>query len=86
MHSDHSIGYPDLIFTPWVMGRSAPSTSMVQLGTFFGTWTLGGDHLLSVSNPNTTIQFITDSQMSFPNSCRLVITRVSDGPVRFPVP
>jgi len=24
MHSDHTIGYPDLIFTPWVMGRSAP--------------------------------------------------------------
>jgi ribonuclease BN (tRNA processing enzyme) len=22
MHSDHTIGYPDLIFTPWVMGRS----------------------------------------------------------------
>jgi ribonuclease BN (tRNA processing enzyme) len=20
MHSDHTIGYPDLIFTPWVMG------------------------------------------------------------------
>jgi ribonuclease BN (tRNA processing enzyme) len=24
MHSDHTIGYPDLIFTPWVMGRSEP--------------------------------------------------------------
>lgn len=24
MHSDHTIGYPDLVFTPWVMGRSAP--------------------------------------------------------------
>jgi ribonuclease BN (tRNA processing enzyme) len=23
MHSDHTIGYPDLIFTPWVMGRRA---------------------------------------------------------------
>ena len=22
LHSDHTIGYPDLIFTPWVMGRS----------------------------------------------------------------
>ena len=21
MHSDHTLGYPDLIFTPWVMGR-----------------------------------------------------------------
>lgn len=24
MHSDHTVGYPDLIFTPWVMGRREP--------------------------------------------------------------
>jgi ribonuclease BN (tRNA processing enzyme) len=24
MHSDHTIGYPDLIFTPWTMGRCEP--------------------------------------------------------------
>jgi ribonuclease BN (tRNA processing enzyme) len=24
LHSDHTIGLPDLILTPWVMGRSAP--------------------------------------------------------------
>jgi ribonuclease BN (tRNA processing enzyme) len=24
MHSDHTIGYPDLIYTPWVMGRDEP--------------------------------------------------------------
>jgi len=24
MHSDHTAGYPDLIFTPWVMGRDTP--------------------------------------------------------------
>lgn len=24
MHSDHAIGYPDLIYTPWVMGRDEP--------------------------------------------------------------
>lgn len=24
MHSDHTTGYPDLIFTPWVMGRREP--------------------------------------------------------------
>ena len=26
MHSDHTIGYPDLIFTPWVAGRHDPLT------------------------------------------------------------
>jgi ribonuclease BN (tRNA processing enzyme) len=24
LHSDHTLGYPDLIFTPWTIGRSAP--------------------------------------------------------------
>ena len=24
LHSDHTTGYPDLIFTPWTMGRNAP--------------------------------------------------------------
>jgi ribonuclease BN (tRNA processing enzyme) len=24
LHSDHTAGYPDLIFTPWVMGRKVP--------------------------------------------------------------
>jgi ribonuclease BN (tRNA processing enzyme) len=24
LHSDHTIGYPDLIFTPWVIGRKIP--------------------------------------------------------------
>ena len=26
MHSDHTIGYPDLIFTPWIAGRHDPLT------------------------------------------------------------
>src|SRR6266851_4066243 len=26
LHSDHTVGYPDLIFTPWVMGRQSPLT------------------------------------------------------------
>jgi ribonuclease BN (tRNA processing enzyme) len=24
LHSDHTLGYPDLIFTPWVLGRDEP--------------------------------------------------------------
>jgi ribonuclease BN (tRNA processing enzyme) len=24
LHTDHTLGYPDLIFTPWVLGRKAP--------------------------------------------------------------
>ena len=24
LHSDHTVGYPDLIFTPWTIGRRLP--------------------------------------------------------------
>jgi len=33
LHSDHTIGYPDLIFTPWVMGRDVPLTVYGPTGT-----------------------------------------------------
>ena len=30
LHSDHTLGYPDLIFTPWVMGRKSPLAVMAR--------------------------------------------------------
>ena len=27
LHSDHTLGYPDLIFSPWVLGRKEPLTA-----------------------------------------------------------
>ena len=30
LHSDHTAGYPDLILTPWVMGRDAPGDLIVD--------------------------------------------------------
>jgi len=33
LHSDHTIGYPDLIFTPWVMERSEPLKVFGPYGT-----------------------------------------------------
>ncbi len=41
LHSDHTIGYPDLIFTPWVMGRDVPLTVYGPTGTASMT-----DHIL----------------------------------------
>jgi ribonuclease BN (tRNA processing enzyme) len=41
LHSDHTIGYPDLIFTPWVMGREVPLSVYGPTGT--GSMT---DHIL----------------------------------------
>ncbi len=33
LHSDHTAGYPDLILTPWVMGRDEPMEVYGPLGT-----------------------------------------------------
>ena len=33
LHSDHTIGYPDLILTPWVMGRDEPLSVYGPVGT-----------------------------------------------------
>lgn len=33
LHSDHTVGYPDLIFTPWVMERDAPLKVFGPKGT-----------------------------------------------------
>jgi ribonuclease BN (tRNA processing enzyme) len=41
LHSDHTLGYPDLIFTPWVMHRSEPLEVYGPRGTKAMT-----DHLL----------------------------------------
>jgi ribonuclease BN (tRNA processing enzyme) len=33
LHSDHTVGYPDLIFTPWVIGRKEPLNVYGPAGT-----------------------------------------------------
>lgn len=33
LHSDHTLGYPDLIFTPWVIGRVEPLEVYGPIGT-----------------------------------------------------
>jgi len=45
LHSDHIIGYPDLIFTPWVMGRSRPIEIYGPQGTQEMT-----DHIIKAFN------------------------------------
>ena len=45
LHSDHTIGYPDLIFTPWIAGRRKPLEVYGPKGTQAMT-----DHILSAYN------------------------------------
>jgi len=33
LHSDHTLGYPDLIFSPWVLGRTEPLVAYVTSAT-----------------------------------------------------
>src|SRR5688572_23817414 len=33
LHSDHTVGYPDLIFSPWVLGRRVPIDVYGPTGT-----------------------------------------------------
>ena len=33
LHSDHTLGYPDLIFSPWVLGRTEPLQVYGPVGT-----------------------------------------------------
>ncbi|HUR57248.1 MAG TPA: MBL fold metallo-hydrolase [Opitutaceae bacterium] len=33
LHSDHTLGLPDLIFSPWVLGRTAPFEAYGPVGT-----------------------------------------------------
>jgi ribonuclease BN (tRNA processing enzyme) len=59
LHSDHTLGLPDLVLTPWVMGRQAPlelygpegSTTMVN-GIMSG-WAEDIDHRLHDLQPAT---------------------------------
>jgi ribonuclease BN (tRNA processing enzyme) len=33
LHTDHTLGLPDLIFTPWIMGRTVPLELYGPIGT-----------------------------------------------------
>lgn len=45
LHSDHTLGYPDLILTPWIMGRTIPLEIYGPRGTQKMT-----DHILKAYN------------------------------------
>jgi ribonuclease BN (tRNA processing enzyme) len=56
LHSDHTVGYPDLIFTPWVMGRKAPLEVYGPQGTKAMT-----DHVLSAWQADIDERIATES-------------------------
>jgi len=51
LHSDHTLGYPDLLFTSWVMGRKAPLRVIGPPGTQQMT-----DHLVAAWSEDIDIR------------------------------
>ena len=51
LHTDHTVGYPDLIFTPWVLGRDSPLRVYGPSGTKTMT-----DHLLAAYDEDIHIR------------------------------
>jgi ribonuclease Z len=51
LHSDHTLGYPDLIFTSWVMGRTKPMEAYGPPGLRKMT-----DHLLAAYAEDITVR------------------------------
>lgn len=51
LHSDHTLGYPDLIFTSWVMGRKKPMQAYGPAGLQKMT-----DHLLAAYAEDITVR------------------------------
>jgi ribonuclease BN (tRNA processing enzyme) len=61
LHSDHTIGLPDLISTPWIMGRTAPLAVYGPAGTaamtthIFAAWSADNDiRINGLEKGNTT--------------------------------
>lgn len=51
LHSDHTVGYPDLIFSPWVLGREEPLVVYGPVGIAAMT-----DHLLQAYQEDIRIR------------------------------
>ncbi len=59
LHSDHTVGYPDLIFTPWVMGRKVPLEVYGPKGTKAMT-----DHILAAWQADIEERISTETWQS----------------------
>jgi ribonuclease BN (tRNA processing enzyme) len=73
MHSDHTLGYPDLIFTPWVMGRREPLHVYGPRGIKAMT-----EHVLKAWEVDIDVRTNGVSQHS-PGGCRAIAHEIEAG-------
>jgi ribonuclease BN (tRNA processing enzyme) len=73
LHSDHTAGYPDLILTPWVLGRSCPLQVFGPAGTRALT-----DHILAAYREDIR-ERIDGAEPANLEGCRVVVREVEPG-------
>jgi ribonuclease BN (tRNA processing enzyme) len=73
LHSDHTLGYPDLILTPWVLGRSEPLAVYGPVGTQAMT-----DHILQAYKEDIRIRTEGDEPAK-PDEYLAVVTEIEPG-------
>lgn len=75
LHSDHTVGYPDLIFTPWTIGRRAPLEVYGPTGLKSMT-----DHLMQAYRTDIEIRTNADgNQREFPDGHRVNAHEIQPG-------
>jgi ribonuclease Z len=75
LHSDHTLGLPDLIFTSWVMGRSGPMRLVGPPGVRRMT-----DHLLAAWSEDTVVR-VTGLERGRPAGYRVDVRETTGGVV-----
>jgi len=75
LHSDHTLGYPDLILTPWVLGRSEPLAVCGPVGTQAMT-----DHILQAYQEDIRIRIEGDEPAN-PQGYKVIVTEIQTGVV-----
>jgi ribonuclease BN (tRNA processing enzyme) len=77
LHSDHTVGYPDLIFTPWTVGRRVPLEVYGPKGLKAMT-----EHLLEAYRADIETRTNADgNQRGFPEGHKVVAHEIGPGVV-----
>src|SRR5256885_2491344 len=77
LHSDHTIGFPDLIFTPWTMGRRVPLEVYGPKGL-----KEMADHLLAAYHIDIDTRTNPDgNQRTFPEGSKVNVHEIASGVV-----
>ena len=77
LHSDHTVGYPDLIFTPWTVGRRAPLEVYGPTGLKAMT-----EHILEAYKVDIETRTNPDgNQRTFPGGYKVNVHEIKTGMV-----